>query len=353
MKSILKVLLWIIIIVVLTFAGFLLYISITDYQPDKVEVLSQKRAVIPLERDTLSLMIWNIGYAGLGAEMDFFYDDGQKVRPSQEMSRKYLDGIKTFIDKNNDIDFWLLQEVDVEARRSHYKNEVEEIKYILTSHYPVFAMNYNVPFVPVPVYEPLGFVKGGMLTLSKYTPLLAERYAYPLIASWPNKLFLLDRCFILNRYPLMNGKDLVIINTHNSAYVYDSVLRLKELQIIKEKMLEEGAAGNYVIAGGDWNANPPYFQPEEGFNGHRFVPSKVKMNPDLLPGGWQWTFDPMAPTNRQNYQAFKKGENGTTCLDYFIVSPNIEIVEVKTIDLNFENSDHNPVYLRISLNNQN
>ena len=353
MKLILKIVTWIVIVVVLAFAGFLLYITITDYQPDKIEIISQKRAVIPLGEDTLSFMIWNIGYAGLGAEMNFFYDEGKKVRPLKEMSRKYFEGVKTFIKQNDSINFWLFQEVDVEARRSHYKNEVKEIIENVPIYYPVFAKNYDVPFVPVPVYEPMGYVKGGMLTLSAFTPLISERHAYPLIASWPNKLFLLDRCFILSRYPLINGKDLVVINTHNSAYVYDTALRLKELQIIKEKMLEESAAGNYVIAGGDWNANPPYFQPEEGFNGHRFIPSKVKMNPGLLPDEWQWAYDPSAPTNRQNYQAYKKGENGTTYLDYFVVSPNIEIIEVKTIDLNFENSDHNPVYLRISINMQN
>jgi endonuclease/exonuclease/phosphatase family metal-dependent hydrolase len=294
-------------------------------------------------------MIWNIGYAGLGAEMDFFYDEGKQVRPSKELSRKYLDGIKSFIKSQQKIDFWLFQEVDVKARRSHYKNEVEEILSSVPGYHDIFTINYKVPFVPVPVYEPMGYVKGGMLTLSSLLPNMAERHAYPLIASWPDKLFLLDRCFILTRFKLDNGKDLFILNTHNSAYVYDSVLRLKELQIIKDKMLEEYSKGNYVIAGGDWNANPPYFSPVDGFNGQKFEPSKVLMKPDLLPSEWTWAFDPSAPTNRKNYKPFVKGENETTYLDYYIVSPNIEIIKTKTIDLNFENSDHNPVYLQVRL----
>lgn len=350
MKSVLKYFLWLILLFVLAFAGFIIYITIVDYHPEKIEVLSLEDNTHPVVGDTLKLMAWNIGYAGLGAEMDFFYDNGNKVRPTKEMSRKYLDEIKKFLVNNSNIDFWLLQELDIEARRSHYKNEVKEIEELLPSYYHVFAKNYDVPFVPVPLYEPLGFVMGGMCSFSKHTPLIAERFAYPLIASWPNKLFLLDRCFILTRYSLPTGKDLVILNTHNSAYVYDSILRLKELQIIKEKMLEEYTVGNYIIAGGDWNANPPYFQPGGDYNGHRFIPSPVKMNPDFLPNEWQWAYDPSAPTNRQNYQAFKKGENGTTSIDYFIVSPNVEILEVKTIDLNFENSDHNPVFLKVKIN---
>ena len=349
MKKVLKLLFWLIVIVILLFGSFILYITLSDFKPEKVENLIENSNIAPVTLDTFSLMIWNIGYAGLGAEMDFFYDEGKKVRPSKELSRKYLDGIKSFIKSQQKIDFWLFQEVDVKARRSHYKNEVEEILSSVPGYHDIFTINYKVPFVPVPVYEPMGYVKGGMLTLSSLLPNMAERHAYPLIASWPDKLFLLDRCFILTRFKLDNGKDLFILNTHNSAYVYDSVLRLKELQIIKDKMLEEYNKGNYVIAGGDWNANPPYFSPVDGFNGQKFEPSKVLMKPDLLPSDWTWAFDPSAPTNRKNYKPFVKGENETTYLDYYIVSPNIEIVKTKTIDLNFENSDHNPVYLQVRL----
>jgi len=98
------------------------------------------------------------------------------------------------------------------------------------------------------------------MTFSDFLPTEAIRYAYPLIADWPDKLFLLDRCFLLNRYPLEKGNELVIINTHNSAYVYDSILRIEELQILKKIMLDEFGKGNYVIAGGDWNQKPSWLQ---------------------------------------------------------------------------------------------
>lgn len=351
MKLVFKILIWLVIIVIILLAGFLIFITIKDYQPKSVEVLihNEKNEVSFPEKDTFDLISWNIGYAGLGKEMDFFYDGGKKVRPTKELNRKYMDGIKTFVADHRDVDYFLIQEVDIKSKRSHRINKVEELEKVLPEYTPIFAMNYNVPYVPVPVYEPMGRVKGGLMIFSKYMPVKAERYAYPLIASWPNRLFLLDRCFILTRYPLKNGKDFLVINTHNSAYVYDSALRVKELQIIKNKMLEEYDKGNYVIAGGDWNANPPYYQPAGDYNGHYFVPSEVKMNPSLMPDGWVWAFDPSAPTNRHNDKAFVKGENGTTCLDYFVVSPNVEVLEIKTIDLSFEDSDHNPVFVRIAL----
>lgn len=351
-KVFLKITGWILLTIFLLIAGFIVYITITDYQPEQVEVIVDRGAdyqAEELQQDTFSLMNWNIGYAGLGQEMDFFYDGGKGVRPIRDMANKHLINIIDFVVRNDSVDFWLLQEVDVKSKRSYYVNEVELLTNAKSGSNSVFAKNYSVPFVPVPISNPLGYVKSGLLMFSNFPIVESIRYAYPLIASWPDKLFLLDRCFILNRYPLDYGNDLVILNTHNSAYVYDSVLRVEELQIIKKVMLEEYGKGNYVIAGGDWNQNPPGYKPEGDYNNHKFFPSKVKMNPDFMPDGWQWAYDDTAPTNRQNDKPFEIGVNGTTCLDYYLVSPNIDIIDVKVIDLKFEDSDHNPVYLKARL----
>ena len=334
------------------FVGFIAYITFTDYQPDKVEVVVEKgkyKNIRGLQQNTFSFINWNIGYAGLGQEMDFFYDGGEGVRPSKELSEKYLKSIIDFVRSNDTVDFWMIQEVDVKAKRSYDVNEAEKVSHAKMGSYGVFARNYLVQFVPVPVTDPLGYVDAGLMMFSKFPPDEAVRYAYPLIADWPDKLFLLDRCFLLNRYPMENGSDLVIINTHNSAYVYDSVLRIHELQILKKVMLDEYAKGNYVIAGGDWNQNPPGYMPSGDYNGHNFIPSIVKMNSDFMPKGWQWAYDDSAPTNRSNNKPFVIGENTTTCLDYYLVSPNVSIIDVEVIDLKFENSDHNPIYLKAQL----
>lgn len=351
-KVLFKIIGWVLLAVVLIFVGFLSYISIADYQPEKVEVIVEKGQydnVVKLKQNTFSFINWNIGYAGLGQEMDFFYDGGKGVRPSKDLSEKYLLNIIDFVKTNDTVDFWMLQEIDVRAKRSYHINQVDKITHAKKGSYGVFAKNYLVPFVPVPVMEPMGCVDAGLMIFSGFPPKDATRFAYPLIASWPDKLFLLDRCFLMNRYPLDNDKELVILNTHNSAYVYDSVLRIEELQIIKKIMLEEYAKGNYIITGGDWNQNPPGYKPSGDYNGHNFTPSQVKMNYDFMPHGWQWAYDDSAPTNRSNNKSFVIGENTTTCLDYYLVSPNIEILDVEVLDLKFEDSDHNPIYLRVSL----
>ncbi|MFO7862368.1 MAG: hypothetical protein R6U85_00050, partial [Salinivirgaceae bacterium] len=57
---------------ILVVVGFVTWLHFSDYLPDPVEVLSVESKAEPVP-DTLSALIWNIGYAGLGSDMDFFY----------------------------------------------------------------------------------------------------------------------------------------------------------------------------------------------------------------------------------------------------------------------------------------
>ena len=66
---------------------------------------------------------------------------------------------------------------------------------------------------------------------------------------------MLDRCFLLSRLALPDGKELVLINTHNEAFD-DGSQRNQQMAVLKELMLKEYEKGNYVITGGDWNLNP-------------------------------------------------------------------------------------------------
>jgi hypothetical protein len=50
--------------------------------------------------------------------------------------------------------------------------------------------------------------------------------------------------------------------------------------------------------------------------------------------------DTTSPTNRTLEQPYRAGVNYTSVLDGFLVSPNIEVVDVTTIDLG-AHSDHN------------
>ena len=68
------------VVAVLTFlTGFLLWAMITEYRPQTVELIEKNNVIqaVPCE---FVVTIWNIGYAGMSAEMDFFMDGGQQTR---------------------------------------------------------------------------------------------------------------------------------------------------------------------------------------------------------------------------------------------------------------------------------
>ncbi len=350
-RSILKKLLLLATLFIMVIVIFMLLITLADYRPDTTQNLNIQGDCLDEDASKstsgLGFITWNIGYAGLGKEMDFFYDGGEQVKPGQDRYLDYWTGIKDFIASTDTVDFYLLQEVDVNSKRSYNFNQASLITGLMNGFCYVFATNYNVQYVPVPIMKPMGRVHAGLLTYSKYKTQFATRYAYPNIASWPENLFLLDRCFIETRYELDSLHELIVMNTHNSYYVKEDSLRQIELDIIRSKMLLEYEQGNYVIAGGDWNQNPPDLEIDLLKSGDLFSPADFNLDHDFLPDGWTYAFDKNYPTNRNVDAPYNKKNTPTTIIDFFILSPNIELIAVKTFGQNFSYSDHHPVYLRI------
>lgn len=333
------------------FVSFLFFIHCSDYKPIPKEQLSVSNLIQQkAENQSLySLLSWNLGYCGLGKEMDFFHEGGEQVRPTKILVQKYLNQNLLFLQSQDSIDFFFFQEVDKNSKRSYYVDQSEKLKNLLVSYNSVFADNYRVSFVPIPLLNPMGSVEAGVMSFSRFFQSEAVRYAYPNIASWPENLFLLDRCFLLSRYPLASGKELVLINTHNSYYVSEDSLRMLELNILKNKVLQEYEKGNYVIAGGDWNKYPPHFF-DLSLPSSALLQTYVhSLDADFLPSDWMYAFDPNTPSNRELVAPYKKGKTKLAVIDFFVVSPNIKVESCKAFSLDFENSDHNPVKLEFSL----
>lgn len=347
MKKILKALIFIIILAVVTFAIFLIYATINDYKPEEKVIVFETESSDLIDKGTeISLMIWNIGYCGLDKEMDFFYDGGKKVRPSEETVKENIQGIKYFLSENKNTDFILLQEVDKGSKRSYNFNEFDTIANIFPERNCTYGKNYDVFFVPTPPTEPMGKVNGGLMTVSKYKPIESVRHSFPGNYNWPTNLFMLDRCFLVNRYNLSNDKELIIINTHNSAYD-DGSLKAQQMEYLKSFLEEEYKKENYIIVGGDWNQCPPNFTPS--FKGNIMDnENRTDIDPKYL-SKWKWLYDNKLPTNRRVTTPYKKGESFTTVIDFYLLSPNIESVSVKNIETDFEFSDHQAVKALIKL----
>ena len=296
---------------------------------------------------TITFMTWNIGYGGLGAEVDFFYDSGKMVTSPEELVKKYTAGIYQTIADNKDADFIFIQEADRKGKRSWNIDEVAGISEHAPDHNYAFTVNYDVKYLPFPYLEPIGKVYGGLLTLSKNIPVECKRIALPGIPEWPKKVFYLERCLMMQRFKLANGKELISINTHFEAYD-DGGVKRAQMAATKTIMEAEYAKGNYVVLGGDWNIAPP------DFDIHKWEKEKqldvlytLKNDPNYIPD-WKYASDNNTPSNRKNDHAFND-KTFTTVIDYFYVSPNIDVMEVKGIDAGFKYSDHNPVRMKIRL----
>jgi endonuclease/exonuclease/phosphatase family metal-dependent hydrolase len=354
LKKILKTTLLIIIVLVLGFIGLIMYAVISDYKPAEKELISQSDNPSVLDDSlTLSFLTWNIGYAGLDKDMDFFKDGGTKSITPEANCLENVTGIGDFLSKNDTIDFIYIQEIDRDSKRSYHTDEYENLSKKLPGYKPFFAKNYDVFFVPVPPTRPYGKVVSGIATFSKYIPESSTRYSLPGSFGFPTQLFMLDRCFMVNRYKIRNGKEMVLINTHNEAFDKGGIIRKAQMKKLKEFAMNEYNSGNYVIAGGDWNQYPPDFKPafpgNKEFTGQVGNFNLVGIESDYMPADWKWIYDPASPSFRTLISAYDPATTPTSVCDVFLISPNLESVSVKCYNLGFANSDHNPVIMKVKL----
>ncbi|MDR1186926.1 MAG: hypothetical protein LBK95_05645 [Bifidobacteriaceae bacterium] len=131
----------------------------------------------------------------------------------------------------------------------------------------------------------------------------------------------------------------MLVNVHLEAYT-DQASRDAETRVLVDLITAEHEAGNYVIAGGAFNRSFP----GADFPVVSTRPEPDALSPDLLPAGWTYAHDPAVPTARLSDKPWD-GAGQVFGIDGFVVSPNVEVVEVRTVDLGFEHSDHNPVRL--------
>lgn len=326
-------------------AGVIVYGTVTDYSPsDLVQITPIGEAKTKAD-SIFTFITWNIGYTGQGARADFFYDGGKQVIASAADVAAYRDGITQFLSSQSDVDVFFLQEVDSLARRSHYVNQPEHFLAHMPDYLYAFAPNYRVQFVPMPLANPMGKVISGLSTFSRLPADGFERHAFDSQFSWPTRIFFLDRCFLTHHTPLPNGRSLVCINTHCSAYDTSGTMVSREIERIMAYAEAEYEKGNYVVIGGDWNQCPPGYTPLD----QSLLYNEHLLRQEQLPQGWRWEADINVYTNRKLTTPYNSSSYKSV-IDHFVVSPNLETLNIEGVDLDFAYSDHQPVKLTVKLN---
>lgn len=82
----LRVVLFVLLALLAAVAGFVAYLSIAEFRPAAEQAAESVSEAYPGDAVALdtayTVMSFNIGYAGLGEESDFFIDGGAQTRPS-------------------------------------------------------------------------------------------------------------------------------------------------------------------------------------------------------------------------------------------------------------------------------
>ncbi len=328
---------------------FFSWIQYHEYHPQK-----KLRVVDPSSEkvgDTLSILLWNISNGGMPAEMDFFYSGGIRIHLEEGKGKANFDAILQEIESYKDsTDVFLLHKVDSASKRAYGVNQVQEIQKRLKGFESVYCPNFAVPYIPVPLDQPIGKVYSGMLSMSSKGALSHERV--PLNDKdfyWPKKLFTAKKCMDIAEYPMEENRSLFIINVHLNSYDYMGEIRLAQLQEVETVTQKLYAAGNYVIIGGGWNMNPPHFQQYKISYDYKGKVAFPEVDPEKHFKGWKFAYQNTIPTSRVLNEAYRHSALNTTIKDFFICSPNVSVLRVNTVSQQFEFSDHHPVYLSVFL----
>ena len=351
MKTVLKIVGVLICVILLAAAGLIGYLTLTEFKPADSENVTIVKSLEVLEEPfdhqtgQFTVLSWNTGYGGLSQNADFFMDGGQDVRSCDEAQvRENIAGIQDTISRVK-ADFVLLQEVDSDSYRTYGIDEREA--------YPAadsaYALNYSCAFVPFPM-PPIGRVHSGIYTLSNHRMNDGVRISLPCPFSWPVSTANLKRCVLITRVPL-DGKDeeLVLVNLHLEAYDSGEG-KIAQTRLLWDILGSEYEKGNYVIAGGDFNQSFPGALDTYPIKNPDTWQPGILSEDDLL-AGWQYAYDTAVPSCRLLNMPYDPDEGATQyyTIDGFIVSPNIAVDNVQTLDEQFRYTDHNPVLLTVSL----
>lgn len=362
-KKLLRPLVCVLLAFVILVGGYVAYVFLAYHRvgDQSLSVMHCSRDAVPMEDAVETGAVYrvssaNAGFGAYSADYSFFMDGGRESRArSRQAVDKNMRGIVAFVEDLSP-DFALFQEVDTDGTRSWHIDETAYLSDAMTGceFDEVFAQNYDSPYLFYPLIQPHGANQSGIVTLSRHPIASAARRELP-VESGFMKLLDLDRCYSVSRIPTASGKELVLYNLHLSAYTSDGAIATEQLELLCADMLAEYEAGNYCVAGGDFNKDllgnsPEIFGVAAGENDTWAQP----IPEGTIPTGLTLVapFDETAPTAscRTASEPYSIETTFRLTVDGFLVSDNVEVVDSAVLDAGFLYSDHNPVWMDFKLN---
>ncbi|MFE4106740.1 endonuclease/exonuclease/phosphatase family protein [Almyronema epifaneia] len=330
MRGLLRILAIAVALPALAVAAFFLWASAGSYPKDRYGEVVQFSSAVPPDKDTLSVVSYNIGYLSGLTNNVAVRRDRALFDTNQNTAVDALAPI--------DADFVALQEVDLEAKRSYNVNQVEAIAQALQFRYGAIAVNWDKNYVPFPTWPPsahFGRILSGQAVLSRYPVTDQERFVLDKVASNPayyNALYLdrLAQVAFIN----VNQQRLVIINVHLEAF--DTATRLQQTDYVLN-LAEQYASTSPVLLLGDFNS--ALNRPEEGEKSIQRI-----LQSDRFRSAFELA-DPANPaiaTFPSDQPQFK--------LDYIFYNPDkIEVLDARVVKEAAQASDHLPIAVQFRL----
>lgn len=341
---------------ILVLATYLVYLLV-DYKrlPDKqgLAIVNQKTSLTS-PKQTYQVTSFNIGYAAYPADYTFFMDGGKYSRAySQENVLDNLSGIANTLETLHS-DAFLLQEVDTWAHRSYKINEVAYLSDALPTYHYTFGQNYDSIYLFYPITRPIGRSQSGLLTLSLFPLEKSTRFSLPIETNF-NKYFDLDRAFTVTQ-TTFDHHPITLINVHLSAFTKDTSVLDAQIKKLAALMTSEYEAGRSVIVGGDFNHDllgnsPAIFETSDTIQTWT-QPFPENLLPDHFSIAKTGLVEAKIPSVRENGVPYDQKTSFVSLIDGFLVSDNLEVQQVVVSDLEFANSDHNPVTLKFTFKSE-
>ena len=305
----------------------------------------------------VKVMNWNVQYMA-GKGYVFFYDlldeSGPDKRPSRESISRTIDGVARIISAENP-DIILLQEVDDGSKRSDYEDQLARLLALISPEYISHssAFYHKSRFVPHP--KIMGAVGMKLSTISKFPIKSARRHQLPLKPdNWLKRQFDLKRAVLETRFAVKDSADLIVLNTHLSAFSQGTDTLKKQIESISSLIKSYEAGHHQWIIGGDFNllANKEAYHALGSYERQYYNPSGelellTKRYPSVPPTNPAESSDPKWFTHYPNNPAVKKPDR---IIDYIFFPKEMTIIsgyirQSDTISL----SDHFPVIVKIQL----
>ncbi|MEJ2544176.1 MAG: endonuclease/exonuclease/phosphatase family protein [Calditrichaceae bacterium] len=249
----------IIVLLILLLFSISLFISceslVTTFDDKEEAVMykSSSKQSSPDQVNRIKVMTWNIRF-GAGRIPWFGDSCGDRVILSEKEVKHNLQGIADFIDTVQP-DILLINEIDIESKRTAYIDEVQWLLNHTYFNYGTFASNWKSQFIPS---DGLGRMNMGNAILSRWKINDAVRIKLPLRGDQDalTEYFYLRRNILKCNIKLPGMDNFYALVTHLSAFSTDDT-KQEQIDVVVQTLEKMDSDNSYFIIGGDFNLLPP------------------------------------------------------------------------------------------------